>query len=120
MKYTSLICNVLIFRYFFFSSSLPYTYNSSAAYDDLKGLKYTGTIFDNGVLDGSSRCFCNGKCVPNGALNVTSCKKGLPFFISYPHFFYADSSYLNSVDGISPDKEKHESYVVLEEVILSM
>lgn len=35
-------------------------------------------------------------------------------FLSYPHFYDADPYYLSEVDGLKPNKEKHELYLVLE------
>ena len=56
--------------------------------------------------------------VPDGMLNVTSCKSGLPTFVSYPHFYKADPYYGNQFEKgmFRPDKSKHESYLTLEPV----
>lgn len=35
-------------------------------------------------------------------------------FLSYPHFHDADPTYLSQVDGLKPEKDKHELYLVLE------
>ncbi len=37
-------------------------------------------------------------------------------FISNPHFLNADKDILNTVDGLKPDPEKHETYLDIEPV----
>ena len=37
--------------------------------------------------------------------------KGAPIALSYPHFYQADPSYLDAVEGLEPDKDKHQFYV---------
>ncbi|CAH1119703.1 unnamed protein product [Phaedon cochleariae] len=39
---------------------------------------------------------------------------GGPVMVSFPHLLYADKEYLGSVDGLHPDRLKHESFVILE------
>lgn len=36
--------------------------------------------------------------------------------MSLPHFLYADEKYLNAVEGLEPDEEKHAIYLHLEPV----
>lgn len=36
--------------------------------------------------------------------------------ISLPHFLDADPSLLENVEGLKPDREKHESYMILQQV----
>ena len=52
--------------------------------------------------------------MPSGVMNISSCRFGSPVFMSYPHFYSADDYFINQVDGMSPDKSKHEFYMVLE------
>lgn len=40
----------------------------------------------------------------------------IPAAVSLPHFLNADPSLLEEVDGLHPDKEKHETYVILQQV----
>lgn len=63
-----------------------------------------------------NECYCTGNCIPSGMINVSSCRWGLPFFASLPHFYGADPVYVEAVEGLDPDKSKHESYIVLEPV----
>lgn len=40
--------------------------------------------------------------------------------LSFPHLLHADRQYLESVDGLNPVVEKHESYVALEPVSMEV
>ena len=39
---------------------------------------------------------------------------GAPVFISFPHFYLADSYYTSKVEGLKPDVEKHRTYMRIE------
>lgn len=39
---------------------------------------------------------------------------GAPAFISFPHFYLADPSYREPIEGMHPNKSKHEFFVSLE------
>ena len=46
---------------------------------------------------------------------MTQCKAKSPVFVSRPHFYLADPSYLTQFQyGLSPDQEKHDSAFWLE------
>ena len=53
----------------------------------------------------------------SGVMNVETCNmvkgqsSGPPFAISQPHFYNADPSFRQAVQGLSPSKEKHEFYM---------
>ena len=36
---------------------------------------------------------------------------GAPIALSYPHFYQADPSFLEAVEGLTPSKEEHQFYV---------
>lgn len=84
--------------------------------DGLKVHKYAATerSVDNGTKYSEYACFSNGESWPSGLMNVSACRFGAPVFISFPHFYAADPYYLDFVDGMHPDKEKHEFYTILE------
>jgi len=68
-----------------------------------------------------NECFCvdGFPCMKSGVLHMGPCKRtpsmptGVPMALSYPHFYQADQYYLDSVDGLKPDKEQHEFYLDL-------
>ena len=69
----------------------------------------------------ANKCYCMKEegfdCFKSGVLNMAPCKtrpdlpKGAPIALSYPHFYQADPKYLNAVEGLKPDKDKHQFYV---------
>ncbi|XP_014253859.1 sensory neuron membrane protein 2-like [Cimex lectularius] len=52
-------------------------------------------------------------CYKRGAFEAFDCQ-GSPIVFSPPHFLDADPSYLNYVEGLKPDREKHLTYVSIE------
>ncbi|KAF5307094.1 hypothetical protein FQR65_LT07153 [Abscondita terminalis] len=69
-------------------------------------------VFDNGSKLEGNRCFDNSHA--SGILNISSCKGHAPVYLSLPHFYFADPFYSNAVEGLYPDKDKHELYVGVE------
>ncbi len=94
--------------------SFPYDYEKSIFLHDIMGNRYAAGLraIDNGTLYSENKCYTQN--MPSGVLNISICNFNQPMFQSYPHFFLADSSYLDSVEGLLPNKEKHESYITLE------
>ncbi|XP_063242450.1 protein peste-like isoform X2 [Bacillus rossius redtenbacheri] len=99
-----------------FCRSLSLDYAREQTVHGLRGYRYSAGArnFDDGTLYPDNKCFCGGKCVPSGVLNVSACRFGGPAFLSYPHFYKADPYYLQQVDGMEPDPDSHEYYVTLE------
>ncbi|GAB1863256.1 Scavenger receptor class B member 1 [Camponotus japonicus] len=59
-------------------------------------------------------CYCNGECTPSGLINITICRYGAPVFISLPHFYKADPTVLDAVDGLRPNDKDHSFSITLE------
>lgn len=85
------------------------------------GSKWIGDyrVFDNGKNYAPNTCFCTGpesECpdLESGVYNVSDCRFGAPAFISYPHFYLGDSSYVEAIDGLNPSQEKHEFSMAIE------
>ncbi|XP_019846775.2 protein peste [Bactrocera dorsalis] len=96
--------------------TVPLDYTGTAEIEGIRGFKYSGGArsIDNGTLYPENSCFCGGECVPSGVMNISSCRFGSPVFMSYPHFYNADPYYVEQVDGMAPEQDKHEFYMVLE------
>lgn len=73
---------------------------------------------DNGYYYPENKCFCKKTCLPPGMLDVRECYYGFPIALSYPHFYEMDPSFVSDVDGLKPDRRKHETYFVIEPVSL--
>lgn len=92
-------------------------YEKEVEIKGVKGYKYSAmSLFDNGTLKPENQCFCGGECLPSGVLNVSSCRENSPSFLSLPHFYDADTYYTDSLEGLHPQKDKHEFYITLEPV----
>lgn len=85
------------------------------------GSKWIGDyrVFDNGQLYPPNSCYCTGdkSSCPDllpGVQNISDCRFGAPVFVSFPHFYLADPSYVNAVDGIRPQASLHEFSLALE------
>lgn len=94
-------------------------YGEQISIHDVEGAKYVGDerVFDNGTEFPEAACWCNAdRCpdVKSGVFNASACKYGSPTFVSYPHFYLADQSYLDGVSGMSPNKSKHEFFIAME------
>ncbi|XP_067623366.1 protein peste-like [Eurosta solidaginis] len=96
--------------------TIPLDYVGTEEIEGIRGYKFSGgqRSVDNGSLYPENKCFCGSQCVPSGVMNVSSCRFGSPVFMSYPHFYNADPFYLEQVDGLKPEKDKHEFYMILE------
>merc|ERR1712215_50889 len=54
--------------------------------------------------------------IPNGLLNVSSCKFESASYVSLPHFYLADPSLLSQFDeasDLNPNEEEHSAYLTL-------
>ncbi|XP_014479670.1 PREDICTED: scavenger receptor class B member 1-like isoform X2 [Dinoponera quadriceps] len=70
---------------------------------------------DNGAVNPENKCFCReGNCLKPGLIDVTDCYYGFPIALSYPHFYQADPSMLEALEGLEPKKELHESYCFIQ------
>merc|ERR1719228_2587423 len=104
-------------------------YEKDVLYGELTSLRFIpppnalGSADDNNneTRNTDNKCYClkdqGFDCFKSGVLNMAPCKiseslpKGAPIALSYPHFYQADPEYINAVEGLNPEKEKHEFYV---------
>ncbi|KAF5307097.1 hypothetical protein FQR65_LT07156 [Abscondita terminalis] len=95
---------------------LKFQYVDTVLVDGIPGYKYIlgDAALDNGTKIPENKCYCAGECIPSGVFNISSCRYGLPAYGSMPHFYSADSFYSEKIDGMNPNKEKHESHLILE------
>lgn len=63
----------------------------------------------------SELCFCRSEdeCPLKGTMDLFPCL-GVPITLSMPHFYNADPSLLNAVEGLSPNKKEHEIFIKME------
>lgn len=98
--------------------SITYEYEKNVSVEGLNGYKFIAgdKLMDNGTIYPENKCFCNGECVPSGSVNASACRYGAPAFVSFPHFYNADLSYTNKIEGMHPNKKEHSFYITLEPV----
>lgn len=82
------------------------------------GYKYVAgdRFLDNGTKIPENKCFCEGKCMPYGGLNISVCRYGSPAYVSLPHFYKADPHYTRLIHGMNSQEDLHEFAMIFEPV----
>ena len=100
--------------------SIPFDYEKDVEVHGATGYRFTAgrRAVDNGTVFPENLCYAYGSSefVPSGVMNISACRYGSPVFMSYPHFYLADEFYLNEIEGLAPNKDKHESFFTLDPV----
>ncbi|KAL7034796.1 hypothetical protein ACKWTF_008098 [Chironomus riparius] len=98
--------------------SLPFDFEREVDVFGVKGYRYLAgeRLIDNGTKYPVNLCYSEGseRTYPSGVFNLSACRFSSPVFMSYPHFYGADEYYLDLVEGLEPNRSKHESYITLE------
>ena len=93
-------------------------HEKNVEHDGLDSLRFVPPINALGAHDDQNmirrnpdnECYCmkdeDFTCFKTGVLPM-----GAPIALSYPHFYQADESNLEAVEGLNPQKEKHGFYV---------
>lgn len=102
--------------------NIPLEHTENSIVKGVDGKKFTigPGLLDNGTSRIQNNCYCNGECVPSGIVNVSACRYGSPAFMSLPHFYKADTYYLNQIDGMKPRNDNHSFFITLEPVSVIM
>ncbi|XP_056287956.1 lysosome membrane protein 2-like isoform X2 [Pseudoliparis swirei] len=58
-------------------------------------------------------CISPKECLGTGLLKVSPCRKGAPVVASFPHFYLGDNKYVAAIDGLSPKREHHQTFLDL-------
>lgn len=125
-----------------FCRTLPIRFSHSGEHNGIEAYWFTlaDNAFDDSDVDPASKCYCNRgkKCMKRGLGNITPCYYSklyydakcfvnklnvtilphvdIPTSVSLPHFYNSDPSLLNEVEGLSPNKDQHESIIILQPV----
>ncbi|KYM81847.1 Scavenger receptor class B member 1 [Atta colombica] len=83
---------------------------------DIPSLRYKFTPDAFNFSNKQNECFCpkvhdKRVCPPSGLFNTSRCNYGTPLLVSFPHFYGADKSLLEQIDGLNPRQEDHETYI---------
>ncbi|XP_076618654.1 scavenger receptor class B member 1 [Colletes latitarsis] len=100
---------------------IPFSYKRRDFSNGIPTLRYkiSSNVFTSPRNKDS--CFCSkesydsisGRCPPLGTFNISTCKSGAPFLVSFPHFYSGDESLFKAVDGLAPRPEHRDSYIDL-------
>uniref|UniRef100_A0AAV2IU76 Lysosome membrane protein 2-like n=1 Tax=Knipowitschia caucasica TaxID=637954 RepID=A0AAV2IU76_KNICA len=63
--------------------------------------------------DNEGFCISPEECLGTGLLRVSPCRKGAPVVASFPHFYLADDKYVKAIEGLSPERSHHQTYLDL-------
>ncbi|XP_076614754.1 lysosome membrane protein 2-like isoform X1 [Chaetodon auriga] len=58
-------------------------------------------------------CVSPQECLGTGLLKVSPCRKGAPVVASFPHFHLADAKYAAAIEGMSSQREHHQTFLDL-------
>jgi len=97
--------------------SVTLDYTRTLDHMGITAYRFAGTerTFADADANPDNWCFCTGgSCVPSGAVNSSTCNFDSPVFISFPHFYLADPSYGDMVEGLQPDQQRHEFFIDME------
>ncbi|XP_050417376.1 platelet glycoprotein 4 [Patella vulgata] len=105
-----------------FSSDVCRSLNLVYKYDyDLKDIKVyrfvaPPSLFENSTANPANKGFCTKAegCLPSGVVDVSACRSSAPIVLSQPHFLAADPSIINSVIGLHPNTEEHQTVLDVE------
>lgn len=67
-------------------------------------------------------CYYKGmdKFPEKGLQWIGPCQSDAPVYVSNPHFYQSDPKLLEAVEGLKPDKEKHQSYFKIQPVRIQL
>ena len=83
--------------------------------DTIHGVPVNTFELDPANFANTTNNHCYNNNLPSGVQNVTQCKMKSPVFVSRPHFYQADPSYLRQFQtGLQPSADKHNSVLWVE------
>ncbi|XP_029372225.1 lysosome membrane protein 2 isoform X2 [Echeneis naucrates] len=63
--------------------------------------------------DNEGFCVTKDECLGTGLLKVSPCRKAAPVVASFPHFYLADDKFVEAIEGMSPVREQHQTFLDL-------
>nr|AYO99755.1 scavenger receptor class B member 1 [Apostichopus japonicus] len=98
--------------------SLPYLYEKDMNFKGVPLFKFVlaNYTYANGTVHPPNEGFYREDMwAPSGLLRQDPCRFGQPMALSNPHFLDGDPILYDAIDGLSPNKDDHESYLAMEE-----
>ncbi|XP_058792668.1 sensory neuron membrane protein 1-like [Phymastichus coffea] len=92
----------------FYCRNFVYKYESDIEFNGLKLLRYTTSVGTDTATNEKDKCYCitPDRCLKDGVFEIWKCFTNA-FILSNPHFYLADKSYVDGVEGVNPNKDAH-------------
>ncbi|XP_068210065.1 lysosome membrane protein 2-like isoform X1 [Palaemon carinicauda] len=74
-------------------------------------------VLEDPKVNPDNQCFCYPNvsyCLGASMLNMAPCAFDAPIVLSTPHFYQGNQVDIDSIDGLDPHKEEHETYLDIE------
>ncbi|XP_054706492.1 scavenger receptor class B member 1-like [Uloborus diversus] len=99
-----------------FCRSMTFNYTEDYTHKGVLTKRFVNhkAIFANSQENPENYCFENNLNLPSGVLDISSCQYDAPVYLSFPHFYLADSSYTDNVAGLHPSETNHSSHIDVE------
>uniref|UniRef100_A0A1I8PCZ6 Scavenger receptor class B member 1 n=1 Tax=Stomoxys calcitrans TaxID=35570 RepID=A0A1I8PCZ6_STOCA len=92
---------------------IPLKYHESVVKDGINAdlFKLTENSYGDAVNNPENKCYdTKDYRAVKGLQNISPCQYGAPVYLSNPHFYQADPELLDTVEGLTPNSDKHETY----------
>nr|QDD67778.1 sensory neuron membrane protein [Galeruca daurica] len=85
-------------------------------YDGIPVNEYTASLGDMSKNE-NEKCYCYTPetCLKKGLMDLYKCA-GVPIYVSMPHFYDSDESYVKGVKGLQPNKTQHQISILFEQL----
>ncbi|XP_035775238.1 scavenger receptor class B member 1-like isoform X1 [Anopheles albimanus] len=100
-----------------FCRTLPIAFEKEGEVDGIKAYWFSiqENAFESSLDDPYTSCYCrNNQCLPKGLGDLSPCWYNIPVAVSLPHFYKGDPGLVNAIDGLSPNKEKHDAVIIMQ------
>lgn len=74
-------------------------------------------VFETPDRNPDNGCYCRpevARCLPRGLSDLTPCYYDIPAAVSLPHFYQADESLLDKIDGLRPNQSLHATTLAIQ------
>lgn len=105
-----------------FCRAVPIQYSGRGRYEnfDTVNARIRSNFLSLPEQNPQNECYCKQpgvNCRYNGVGYLAPCYYGIPITISQPHFYNADAALLEQVEGMHPDRTKHDTHLAISETI---
>uniref|UniRef100_A0A8D8LWG0 Lysosome membrane protein 2 n=2 Tax=Cacopsylla melanoneura TaxID=428564 RepID=A0A8D8LWG0_9HEMI len=93
---------------------LPLIFHTEGKFQkEIPSYKYTidPDYFKSRTFNNSCYCTTTSECSYDGVFDISACADGAPILISQPHFLNGDKTLMESLEGLHPDKDKHDFFM---------